>query len=135
MRHHIKTLMLLSMLIITFTLPAFTAPRANQSEPITAKDIQEFETMYSETVKKPGAAVVQEQANVARITVPGERAIYYFAQKGNPAYPSVIIRKVVENNGAVSLETNGDSWGDQDIFKAWMQQFVANDNNIKNQAR
>jgi hypothetical protein len=52
---------------------------------------------------------------------------YYIITKPNhPAYPGVIIRKLVDGDGGTYMDTEGHSFGadaDQPAFKAWMDHF------------
>lgn len=50
-------------------------------------------------------------------------AYYIITKPGNPAYPGVIVRKVVVREGGTYIDTDGVSFGsdaDQPAFKAWM---------------
>ena len=52
------------------------------------------------------------------------RTYYIITKPNHPAYPGVIIRKLVTEGGATYMQTDGHSFVDDDTaFKEWMRTF------------
>lgn len=84
------------------------------------------EQLLKETKSKPGATIIKEP-NLLRIEVPDEASVLIFTEKGHPAHPSVIIRKVVKNGEKISIETQGYTAGERIVFENWLKQFETQD--------
>jgi hypothetical protein len=82
-------------------------------------------------VQRKEDAVIATEHNVTRIEIASEKALYFFTLPQHSAHPSVIIRRVVEEDGRVKIKTKGHTSADRQLFENWLTKFGQADWNIK----
>ena len=90
----------------------------------------DLEQLFKELSSSPENQVTEEQSAI-KVVVPAEAAVYFFLQPGEPAYPGVIIRKVVEKDGEIFIQTTGTSFGDGFAFDEMLAEFEAEDKKMR----
>jgi hypothetical protein len=83
-----------------------------------------------ETQAKHGAATA-EYAQVVRIIVPDEAAVYFFTKPVHPAHRAVVRRSLVTNADKAYVHTIGYYAGSRTGFLAWMKLFQAEDQKLQ----
>lgn len=78
-------------------------------------------------IKNKKGAIVSEEPGLWRIDIEEEAAVYFFTKKDHFAYPSVVIRKIVEQQNSINIKTTGYTAADQSTFEGWLKQFQAQD--------
>jgi hypothetical protein len=84
---------------------------------------EQWQTYRQELLARPGAttSVIADQLIIA---FPEEANTYYiFTEPKHPAYPAIVIRKLVEANGAISVRRTGYYAGIESAFANWWKQF------------
>jgi len=84
-----------------------------------------------EEVQHKKDTVITTEHHVMRIEVSSEKALYFFTLPQHPVHPSVIIRRVVEEDGKVKIKTKGHTSADQKLFENWLINFGQADWQIK----
>lgn len=78
----------------------------------------QWQAYLDETRAKPGARV-SEAVNQIIVDVPAELAVYLFTARAHPAYPAVVRRRVVLQDGSIGVDRSGRHAGDRAAFAAW----------------
>ena len=89
-----------------------------------------IDELFKEVQHKKDAIITKEH-NVARIQVDREKTLYFFTLPQHPVHPSVIIRRVVEEDGKVKIKTKGHTSADRQLFEDWLTKFGEADWQIK----
>jgi hypothetical protein len=90
-----------------------------------------FQDYLNKAMHKPGRTIKEFPEYTVIVTDNG-LTYYIFTKPNHPAYPAVIIRKLVVENGATYMDTDGHSFAsdaDQPKFKAWMSEFSGPNSN------
>jgi hypothetical protein len=82
-------------------------------------------------VKNKHGAVLTDEPGLWRIDIEKEASVYFFTKKDHFAYPSMVIRKVIESQNSINIETQGYTAADKKIFEGWLKQFKEQDKLIK----
>jgi hypothetical protein len=85
----------------------------------------EWASYLAEIKSTPGVEALTTPSRPESITyfVAAEQSAYCFTT-GGPAYPAVIVTRVVERDGKVRMQNFGYFAGDEDAFSAWFQSFA-----------
>jgi hypothetical protein len=105
--------------------------------PARAADQPTFESVWKAVNAKPNIRAIDEPHDI-RIEVPDEQAIYFFTKPGQPAYPSVLKRVVVQRGDGASIESDGHCFGDaaaQAAFALLLEKSRAQDAEISDRMR
>ena len=90
----------------------------------------DINTLLREIQLKKDALITTED-NLLRVEVPSEKTLYFFTQPGHPAHSSVIIRRVVSEDGKVKIKTKGFTASNQPLFEQWLKHMATQDQQIK----
>ena len=82
-------------------------------------------------IKTKAGAIVSEEAGLWRIDIQEEASVYFFTKEDHFAYPSVVIRKIVEEQNSIDIKTTGYTAADKTTFEGWLKQFQEQDQLIK----
>jgi hypothetical protein len=94
----------------------------------------DIEALYKQA-KSEADAAAREEEGYMRITVPSKHTIYYFTTPKHPCHPAVVIQRIFEKSGAVWIEANGLTAGDQAKFEQWLRVFERQHEQIKSRMR
>jgi hypothetical protein len=83
-----------------------------------------------ETKEKPSAVVV-DRADLIRIVIPQESAVYFFTKPRHPAHPAAVRRAIVAYGNKSYIHTSGYYAGDRVAFLSWMERFNAQDRKLQ----
>ena len=84
-----------------------------------------------EEVKNKNGAELTDEPGLWRIDIQREASVYFFTKEGHFAYPSMVIRKIIESQNSINIETQGYTAADKKIFEGWLKQFQEQDKLIK----
>ena len=82
-------------------------------------------------IKNKKGAIVSEEPGLWRVDIQEEASVYFFTKEDHFAYPSVVIRKIIEEQNAINIKTTGYTAADKKIFEGWLKQFQEQDQLIK----
>ena len=94
------------------------------------QNMLDINKLFNEVRRKKDALITQ-QYNVARIEIASEKTLYFFTLPQHPVHPSVIIRRVIEEDGKIKIKTKGHTSADQQLFEIWLTKFGQSDWQIK----
>lgn len=78
-------------------------------------------------IKAKEGAIVSEETGLWRVDIQEEASVYFFTKEDHFAYPSVVIRKIVEKQNTIDIKTTGYTAADKKVFEGWLKQFQEQD--------
>lgn len=113
---------------------AVTSANAGDRPMFEGVDGSSFQSMWSALSRRADCAKADHR-QIATFTCDEGVTLWYFTKPGNPAHPGVIERYFVNDaDGGTSMQEDARSFGDdaaQPAFKAWLDSFVALDEQMK----
>jgi len=90
----------------------------------------QWHAFFKETQDKR-RAIILDRADVTRIVVPREAAVYFFTRLDHPAHPAVVRRSIVARDKKTYVHTSGYYAGSRAAFTVWMDLFIAQDRKLQ----
>jgi len=78
-------------------------------------------------IKAKEGAIVSEETGLWRVDIQEEASVYFFTKEDHFAYPSVVIRKIIEKQTTIDIKTTGYTAADKKVFEGWLKQFQEQD--------
>ncbi|MFK8050304.1 MAG: hypothetical protein AB8B81_17895 [Halioglobus sp.] len=78
-------------------------------------------------IKTREGAIVSEESGLWRVDIQKEASVYFFTKKDHFAYPSMVIRKIIEEENSIDIRTTGYTAADKKIFEGWLAEFQEQD--------
>jgi hypothetical protein len=116
-----RSLVLAFALSLVASLAHAEAGRRFEHSQIT---LGEWQMYLNEIKAKPGVETLTPQGRpeTKAYFVSSERTVYYFTT-GGPAYPAVVVTRLYERDGKLSLQNFGYFAGAEDAFADWFSSF------------
>ena len=102
----------------------------------SAEDDASYESLWTEATEKAGCTT-SGYSDFVLVNCKGELILWYFTKPNHPAYPGVIKRIIVKQNGTFSAHEEGWSFGseaEQPAFKVWFAEIQGLDRQMKEDA-
>lgn len=77
-------------------------------------------------------SIITQENNIVRIEVASDKSLYFFTLPQHPVHASVVIRKVLEEDGKIKIKTSGHTTADRHLFEKWLINLKKTDWKIKN---
>jgi hypothetical protein len=90
----------------------------------------QWEAFFAETLSKPGAIVI-DRADITRIVVPQESAVFFFTKRSHFTHPAAARRAMVTYGNRIYIHTSGYYAGNRSAFLLWMKAFTDQDRNLQ----